>query len=532
MFKGNDIEQLVKLFNQRGVFLYHACQLADLQSYLSLGGIPSRACLENSLKNFTKFDTDDTDKANEVWGKVFVNLSDFGTTFAKSPQGDSTVPNPYGPILLKIRPEALLESLDVAICLRSAGAKNFNREADSLTEIKDVERLFVNRFEVGSHKNSLIKFRQKLKQEFPEFPWAADPEISCTFPNSRLPFSYVDSILVDPYIIKGNPLTLWMRSKLNLPNNVKVRERECLVTRKNLLNDLVIFFDSNKTSELSLQQPISNLPSNLSQSVKNWIINVSNKNLKYQFNRFIKYLYNGTFLFLDKFLYEEAIELYELEQYEECLSLLDSITDKDSPKFYQLRGFTNAWIAKYQDAINDISKAAELINDDEYYTLAEKCKNFLGQYLKYVKVNKEIQIPEATEEIISVEPWIEHLENWYESEEDLYEDSPESFGYIDPYDLRQIIIEAKQDIFNDELTQLEVSLYRRMVLADRETAINQVLIEMNRIGWNTRQGKEYLLCKFGKSSRRQLEKEELIEFLLYLKEQPTKQLSPYDDIAF
>jgi hypothetical protein len=55
---------------------------------------------------------------------------------------------------------------------------------------------------------------------------------------------------------------------------------------------------------------------------------------------------------------------------------------------------------------------------------------------------------------------------------------------------------------------------------------------MNRIGWNTRQGKEYLQCKFGKSSRRQLKKEELIEFLLYLKEQPTKQLSPYDDIDF
>ncbi len=532
MFQGNDTEQLVKLFSQRGVFLYHACQLADLQSYLSLGGIPSRACLENSLKNFTKFETDGTDKANEVWGKVFVNLSDFGKTFAKSPKGDSAVPNPYGPILLKIRPEALLEAIDVAICLRSAGAKEFNREIDSLTEVKDVERLFACPFESGSLKNSWIKFGKAMKQEFPEFPWAADPEVSCTFPNGKLPFNYVDSISVDPYIIKGKPLTLWMRSKLNLPNNVKIRERECLVTRKNLLNDLVVFFESNKISELSLQQPISNLPSNLSQSVKNWIINVSNKNLKYQFNRFIKYLYNGTFLFLDEFLCEEAIELYELEQYEECLSLLNSITDKDSPKFYQFRGFTNAWIANYQDAINDISKAAELINDDEYCTLAEKCNNFLGEYLKYVKVNKEIQIPEPTEEIISVETWIEHLENWYESEEYLYEDSPESFGYVDPYDLRQIIIEAKQDIFNDELTQLEVSLYRRMVLADRETAIKQVLVEMNRVGWNTIQGKEYLQCKFGKSSRRQLKKEELIEFLLYLKEQPTKQISPYDDIAF
>ena len=43
MIIGNDIQALVDLFEKRQVFLYHACQLIDFESYISLGGIPSEA---------------------------------------------------------------------------------------------------------------------------------------------------------------------------------------------------------------------------------------------------------------------------------------------------------------------------------------------------------------------------------------------------------------------------------------------------------------------------------------------------------
>ena len=112
MFKGNDIEQLVKLFNERGIVLYHACQLADLESYLYLGGIPSRALLESSGSNFTKFASDEVDKKNGVWDKVFLNLSDFGVNFASPKNSNASppkcFPNLYGPVLLIVKPEALL----------------------------------------------------------------------------------------------------------------------------------------------------------------------------------------------------------------------------------------------------------------------------------------------------------------------------------------------------------------------------------------------------------------------------------------
>ena len=46
MITGNDIQALVDFFEERQVFLYHACQLIDFESYISLGGIPSRALRE------------------------------------------------------------------------------------------------------------------------------------------------------------------------------------------------------------------------------------------------------------------------------------------------------------------------------------------------------------------------------------------------------------------------------------------------------------------------------------------------------
>src|SRR5262249_8889960 len=127
MIREGQIAKLVGLLKARGVSLYHACQLVDFRSYLALGGIPSRARLERGKLAFTAFESDTADHKNGVWDKVFVNLSDFGRTFASGGKG---VPNPYGPILLKIRPEALLEASDLAICLRSASATDFNREAE------------------------------------------------------------------------------------------------------------------------------------------------------------------------------------------------------------------------------------------------------------------------------------------------------------------------------------------------------------------------------------------------------------------
>ena len=61
MIISNEIQSLVNLLLERNVSLYHACQLIDFESYLALGGIPSRALLKNRELPFTPFETDTTD---------------------------------------------------------------------------------------------------------------------------------------------------------------------------------------------------------------------------------------------------------------------------------------------------------------------------------------------------------------------------------------------------------------------------------------------------------------------------------------
>ena len=82
LIKKDDIPALVDLFTKRNVTIHHACQLQDLKTYIQLAGIPSRNLLEASGGAYTPFDTDATDKKNEVWTKVFGNLSDFGVWYA------------------------------------------------------------------------------------------------------------------------------------------------------------------------------------------------------------------------------------------------------------------------------------------------------------------------------------------------------------------------------------------------------------------------------------------------------------------
>ncbi len=83
LIQNSEIVSLIDLFNRREAKIYHACQYRDFKTYLELGGVPSRNLMESSGLPYTSFDTDDEDKTNEVWAKVFGNLSDFGFAFAK-----------------------------------------------------------------------------------------------------------------------------------------------------------------------------------------------------------------------------------------------------------------------------------------------------------------------------------------------------------------------------------------------------------------------------------------------------------------
>ncbi len=283
MFRGQIIRTVVDLLQRRRVLLYHACQYKDFISYLTVGGIPSRAHLEQESAQFTAFETDAVDHTNDVWDKVFVNFSDFGKTFAGN---GPAVPNPYGPILFRIRPAALVEANDVAICLRSAGAAGFSRERESLQTVEDVDRIFARPQDDSYPGTTWIKFAPALQEEF-SLRTARDPEVSCTFSEGVLPLHYVQSLLVDPYTIGNHSLRTHARAELERRRlEISVEARSIALRQR---YDELARLVREQTPTLA---EIGSL-SNRDQTIR-WAARARERNLDYQFKRYGDYLREGT----------------------------------------------------------------------------------------------------------------------------------------------------------------------------------------------------------------------------------------------
>jgi transposase len=186
MLIGQDIVDLVHLLNQREVALFHACQYRDLLSYLSLGGIPSRALMEDNLLSFTEFLTDAQDHRNGVWERVFVNPEDHGAFFAK---GVFWTPNPYGPIQIQMLPDILLDAVDVCWTTRSAGAPDFELIAESVTDLRLIDALFMHPDSFHPvHMRSDLMYTNDIR-ELLQDERAGRPEINCEFRGQLVPYS-------------------------------------------------------------------------------------------------------------------------------------------------------------------------------------------------------------------------------------------------------------------------------------------------------------------------------------------------------
>lgn len=288
MISGNEIQSLVNLLLQRNVSLYHACQLIDFESYLALGGVPSRALLENKDFPFTPFETDNIDKTNGVWDKVFGNLKEFGEIFASGMPWPPTV---YGPIQLQLNPSALLEASDVAICLRSAGAEGFNREAEGLT-IDEIDRVFYYPRNAPFPESTMVKSQRLLAEEFGKTK-PQSPEISCSVPNQVLPLEYIIVTWVDPYVLNGRSLgDIVLDIVGNNPDlNCQIELRPCKESsRQRLYSEIAECIREEIPSLYDLAQD-----STLSSTLREYAGQVvKNSEAVRQFNRYIKYLLHGT----------------------------------------------------------------------------------------------------------------------------------------------------------------------------------------------------------------------------------------------
>lgn len=288
MISGNEIQSLVDLLLERDVSLYHACQLIDFDSYLALGGIPSRALLEDKGLPFTPFDTDTNDKANGVWDKVFGNLVDFGKIFAN---GRPWPPTVYGPIQLQIKPSALLNASDVAICIRSAGGEGFNRESEALA-IDEIDRVFRHPRNAPFPESTDTKSLEKLAEEFGKTK-PQHPEMSCSVSNQVLSAKYIIAAQVDPYVLNGQSLLDHVSNvvKNRQGFNFRIISRSCKEkSRAHLYNEIAECIREEIRSPYDLAQD-----SMLSATLREYAQQVlGNSEAERQFNRYVKYLLHGT----------------------------------------------------------------------------------------------------------------------------------------------------------------------------------------------------------------------------------------------
>lgn len=298
--QGNEIEKLITLFNNRDQKFYHACQYKDFKTYVELGGVPSRNLMEQSGLQYTTFDTDATDRNNAVWNKVFGNLQDFGFGFAQGQKNPNTAPapNPYGPVLLIFNPEVFREATDVAICLRSAGGRDFNRENEALSTAEEVNRIYkhenLDEIPAGNvYAKSYIKYSDELQREFND-PEAMTPEISCIVENERFSFEHLFRIIVDPYVI----------------NNINLKDQVNQIKRRNGLNG-VVWSRLYKKDEhrMEMKQELANLileqvttiPQIInndtnSEGLRDWATRLQKGHIIWLYDRFARYLRTGTLL--------------------------------------------------------------------------------------------------------------------------------------------------------------------------------------------------------------------------------------------
>lgn len=287
MLRAEAIQDLVALLKRRQACLWHACNYQDFLTYLVLGGIPSRALLEQSGLAYTGFETDEADHVNGVWDKVFVNLSDFGALFA---HGYHAVPNPYGPIVLQIKPDAMIEATDVAVCLRSAGACDFDRDAEALASVDLVDKLY--RYRIGSPfpASTEVLSGRWLSAVFPQAK-SSSPEISCTVPSGWLSIDYVAVVWTDPYQIARRTLKEWVIAALEgHGKNLVVQERHCSNgIRRSMYGDLLRLV---REGCRSLLQVVQSQP--VDDPMRDWARSTLDNGIDYNFQRYADYLRHGT----------------------------------------------------------------------------------------------------------------------------------------------------------------------------------------------------------------------------------------------
>jgi hypothetical protein len=215
---------------------------------------------------------------------VFVNLEDFGRGFA---QKRNAVPNTYGPIIVRLDPRALCDAVDIAVCLRSAGARGFDRQAESLKSLAELDQVFYDPIE-SEGAGPRLKFRDGLKATFGAAAEAV--EVSCTVPGGVLSWKHAVEVVVDPYTIDGRQLVHYVQHAVNrYGSTLRVRERPSF-KRPHGYNRLMAAVRERTPSPADLARTIGD------DDLRAWAETIAARGgiLEWNFIRYADYLRAGT----------------------------------------------------------------------------------------------------------------------------------------------------------------------------------------------------------------------------------------------
>lgn len=163
---------------------YHATCLRGFSAYCQAGGILSRREWKDRCPDYTKFWSDDVDEERGVLERVFGNVYDFDSIFARARFNSS--PNVYGPITIVFAPSVFAELNDITLTKESIVKYDGNWRDHVLSE-SDVE----NMLEGDSYGHPIHK----------DFHYT---EVSSG--NTLIPFTQIQKIVVQPITFNGRQL--------------------------------------------------------------------------------------------------------------------------------------------------------------------------------------------------------------------------------------------------------------------------------------------------------------------------------------
>ncbi len=207
MTQTNLDQHIASTFAKANVRFYHAENLRNLSTYCQARALLCRSeLMKRDAVYYTQFYSDEADQALGVLTRVFGNIYDFGSIFARAAK---TTPNVYGPITLVFRPTVFAEMLDIAITPQSIAT-----HLADWTNVRVTEASVINEIASGDGYGSPVAGEWQMC------------ELSCE--NAAISFTSLEKVLVEPIEVAGRRLIDYVRAtaaNLGVPIHERVYRR-------------------------------------------------------------------------------------------------------------------------------------------------------------------------------------------------------------------------------------------------------------------------------------------------------------------